>query len=58
MEKAYKNIEKYLNTVMPLENIINKARNIENTHSLIKNNGNNFNLSEDEIKLSEKLATI
>lgn len=58
MEKAYKNIEKYLNTVMPLENIINKARNIENTHSLIKNNGKNFNLSEDEIKLSEKLATI
>ena len=55
MDTAYKNIEKYLEKVMPFENIINKARKIENIHNLIKNNGKDFTLSEQEIKLAEKL---
>jgi len=55
METAYKNIEKYLEKVMPFENIINEARRIENIHNLIKNNGKNFILSEEELKLAEKL---
>lgn len=56
METAYKNIEKYLEVVMPFENMINEARKIENVHNLIKNNGKNFSLSEQELKLAEKLA--
>lgn len=55
MEKAYKNIENYLAKTVPLESIINEARKIENIHNLIKNNGNNFNLSENELKLAEKI---
>ena len=56
MEKAFKNIKNYLEKVMPLENIIKKARNIENIHTLIRNNGNNFELSEDEINLANRLS--
>lgn len=56
MEKAYKNIENYLNKTMPLENTIKEARKIENVHNLIKNNGKKFNISAEEISLAEKLA--
>ncbi len=55
MEKAYKNIKNNLEKIIPIENIINKARTIENLHNLIKNNGNNFNISEEEQLLAEKL---
>lgn len=55
MEKAYRNIENYLNKTIPLENTIKEARKIENIHNLIKNNGQNFNVTEDEINLAGKL---
>lgn len=56
MEKAYKNIQTNLNKIVPFENIINAARKIENMHNLIKNNGKNFDITEDEKLLAEKLA--
>ncbi len=56
MEKDYKNIENYLKKTVPLENTINEARKIENIHNLIKNNGKDFNISEDEWNLAKKLA--
>ncbi len=56
MEKAYKNIKTNLTKIVPFENIINTARKIENMHNLIKNNGKNFNITEDEKLLAEKLA--
>lgn len=56
MESTYKNIEKYLEKTVPLENTIKEARKIENLHNLIKNNDGNFNITEDEIKLAEKLV--
>ena len=55
MEKQFNKIEKELKVVMPLENVLNKARIIENLHNLIKNNGQNFNLSKEEIELANKL---
>lgn len=55
METAYNNIEKYLEKIMPFENTINEARRIENIHNLIKNNGKDFSLSEEELKLAEML---
>lgn len=56
MDKNYKNIESYIKKTVPLEQTINKARKIENLHSLIKNNGKNFNISNEEFLLAEKLA--
>lgn len=56
MSKNYKNLEKYLKETVPLESTINEARKIENLHNLIKNNGENFELTEEEKKLAEKLV--
>lgn len=55
MEKEYKKLEKEMKNLIPLENIIKEARTIENTHLLIKNNGQNFNLNDQEKELIEKL---
>lgn len=57
MEKAYKNIKTNLEKTVPLEKTINKARTIESLNNLLKNNNYNFDLSEEEIELSKKLAT-
>lgn len=53
MESAIKNIDKNLEKIVPLENIINKARTIENLHSIIKNTGS-FDLSEETIQLAQR----
>lgn len=55
MEKQYKKIEKELEQVLPLENVITKARQLENLHQLIKNKGGDFNLSKEELELANKL---
>ena len=55
MEKEYNKMKKIINNLLPIEETINKYKNIENLQKLIKNNGKNFNLSEDEIELSKKL---
>lgn len=56
MEKAIKNLKKYLKEIIPLESTLKEARTIENLHSLIKNKGGDFNLSEEELNLVEKLS--
>lgn len=55
MEKEYKKIKKELNNLVPLENTLKAARNIENIHTLIKTNGKNFDLSETEMDLLKKM---
>lgn len=55
MEKEYNKIEKILETLAPLEEIINQARIIGNIHNLIKNNGQNFNLNQEQLALAQKL---
>ena len=55
MEKEYKKIEKQLNNIAPIEKIINEAKTIMTLHNLIKNNGQNFNLSKEQLELAEKL---
>lgn len=55
MEKEYKKIESSLNDLVPLEKTLKNARQVENLHLLIRNNGQNFDLSEEEIELAEKL---
>ena len=55
MEKAFEKIEEQLTILAPMENTINQARTIENLHNLIKNNGQNFNLTKEQLELAEKL---
>lgn len=55
MEREYKKIEKEINNLIPIEKTINDIRTIENLHNLIKNNGQDFNLTEQELELANKL---
>lgn len=55
MEKEYQKIKKELKNLVPMEKTINQARTLENLHMFIKNNGQNFNLSNEAIELAEKL---
>lgn len=56
MEKEYKKMEKELKSILPLENVLTKARQVENLHELIKNNGKNFELSPETLELASKLV--
>ena len=56
MEKQYQKIEKTLNNIIPLEETIKSAREIENIHNLIKNNGNNFELTQEQLQLAKCLV--
>ena len=55
MQKEYKKMEEKLKILMPMEETLKKARTIENLHTLIKNNGQDFELTEEQRKLSEML---
>lgn len=45
-----------LKELAPMENTIKEARTIENLHSLIKNNGKDFNLSAEQQELAKMLV--
>ena len=54
MNREYNKIKKKLENLMPIENTLKQAREIENVQTLIKNKGNSLeNISEDELKLAK-----
>lgn len=55
MEYQYNKIKKYLSNVIPLENTLNKAQTVKNLHELIKNNGKNFQLTDEQVELAKML---
>lgn len=55
MSQNMKKIQKILSNIIPIENVINESRTMENLHELIKNNGKNFDLNEEEINLAKML---
>lgn len=56
MKKIYTRMEKEMEKIMPLQDILNKVGQVENLHELIVNNGGDFNLSQEEIELAKMLA--
>jgi len=56
MEYQYDKIQEYLENIIPLETVIKKARVVENLHELIKNNGKDFDLNEQQKELAELLS--
>ena len=56
MQKEYDKIQEKLKEIMPLENTIKEARQIENIHNLIKNNRHNFDLTNEQLELSKMLV--
>lgn len=55
MEKNIKKINKLMEDIAPIESVINEANTIKNIHNLIENNGQNFNISEEEIEIAKIL---
>lgn len=55
MQKEYNKIEKQLKEIAPIEKTINNVKTIEVLHNLIKNNGQDFNLTQEQLELAEKL---
>ena len=54
MNREYSKIKKKLENLVPIENTLKQAREIENVQTLIKNKGNSLeNISEDELKLAK-----
>ena len=56
MQREYEKVREQLKLLIPLETTLQKARELENLHKLIKNNGQDFNLSEEEKMLAKKLT--
>lgn len=55
MEREYQKIKEKLKEILPLETTLKQAREIENLHLLIKNNGHNFNLTQEQLELAGML---
>ena len=55
MEKEYNKIKKEINYLAPIEKMLNEVKIIENLQNLIKNNGQYFNLTNEQLELAEKL---
>lgn len=56
MTKEYNKIQSQMKNIIPLENLLKETRKIETLHNLIKNNGNNFDITETEKELVDKLT--
>ena len=57
MTEEYNKIEKEFDKIIPLENVIKETKRVKALHNLIKNNGQNFNITEDEERLANNLAS-
>ena len=55
MEKEYQKLEEQIKDIAPIAKTIEEAKTIEVLHNLIKNNGQDFNLSNEQLELVEKL---
>ena len=55
MQKEYNKIKDQLENIAPIEKTIQAARTVENLHTLIKNNGKNFDLTTEELELAKML---
>ena len=56
MDKEYKKIKENMKELLPIEKTIKQVREIENIHLLIKNNGQDFNLSKEQLELAKILT--
>lgn len=53
MEKEYNKIKEQEENILPLEKLLKETKKVESIHTLISNNGHNFNISEMEKQIIE-----
>ena len=56
MQREYNKIKDKIKELLPIENTLKEARVIENLHTLIKNNGQDFNLTKEQLELANMLS--
>ena len=56
MQREYEKMKEKLKILIPMESTLKQARVIENLHTLIKNNGQDFNLTQEQKQLAEMLT--
>ena len=56
MKKIYNKIEKQIKEIAPIQSVLDKVEYVENLQNLIENNGNNFQLTEEELELANMLV--
>ncbi len=56
MQREYDKIKDKIKELLPIENTLKEARVIENLHTLIKNNGQDFNLTKEQLELANMLS--
>lgn len=56
MKKIYNKIEKQMESVVPIKGVLEKVEYVENLQQLIENNGNKFDLTEEELELANMLV--
>ena len=56
MSKEYEKIAEKSEKTIPIENILKETRKVETLHNLIKNNGQNFELTDVEKEIVEKIS--
>ena len=55
MQREYEKIHIKIKEIVPIENTIKTARVVENLHELIKNNGQKFELTNEQLELAKML---
>ncbi|MGN1326818.1 MAG: hypothetical protein ACI4VQ_01870 [Clostridia bacterium] len=55
MEKEYNKINSKIKEIAPIEKTIQNGRTVENLHKLIKNNNQNFDLTQEQLELANML---
>lgn len=55
MQREYEKIHMRIKEIVPIENTIKTARVVENLHKLIKNNGQKFDLTDEQLELAKML---
>lgn len=56
MKKIYNKIEKQMESLVPIQSVLDKVEYVENLQQLIENNGKNFQLTEEEMELANMLV--
>lgn len=56
MKRTYNKIEKQMKELIPIQGVLDKVEYVENLQQLIENNGNNFDLTEEELELANMLV--
>lgn len=56
MQREYTKMKEKLKILIPMETTLKQARIIENLHTLIKNNGQDFNLTQEQRQLASMLV--